>query len=197
MKPVERKCLSQILTCQHVPGMFLFLVTQSHITADVLGKKVFGHHLDKMGTEDPVAESFETVPWLNAAALPFSHLQSAKTENPPLLRENLVWCGGVWVWQGLRSKMNWEEMLFQPALCYFGGTSAASPRARWAVLRFTWWSSCSWRFFSFRQAAICPFWWSSGLPIVGLKSPVRLSRAFWPAQIQKRIFKRALLYCFL
>ena len=44
------------------PGMFLFLVTQSHITADVLGKRVFGHHLDKMGTEDPVAESFETVP---------------------------------------------------------------------------------------------------------------------------------------
>ena len=42
--------------------MFLFLVTQSHITADVLGKRVFGHHLDKMGTEDPVAESFETVP---------------------------------------------------------------------------------------------------------------------------------------
>eukprot|EP00913_Durusdinium_trenchii_P035605 g33319.t1 len=42
-------------------GMFLFLVTQSHITADVLGKKVFGHHLDKMGTEDPIAESFETV----------------------------------------------------------------------------------------------------------------------------------------
>lgn len=42
-------------------GMFLFLVTQSHITADVLGKRVFGHHLDKMGTEDPVAESFETV----------------------------------------------------------------------------------------------------------------------------------------
>ncbi len=40
--------------------MFLFLVTQSHITADVLGKRVFGHHLDKMGTEDPVAESFET-----------------------------------------------------------------------------------------------------------------------------------------
>eukprot|EP00434_Breviolum_minutum_P000311 symbB.v1.2.000259.t1/scaffold20.1/size571870/4 len=42
-------------------GMFLFLITQSHITADVLGKRVFGHHLDKMGTEDPVAESFETV----------------------------------------------------------------------------------------------------------------------------------------
>ena len=41
-------------------GMFLFLITQSHITADVLGKRVFGHHLDKMGTEDPVAESFET-----------------------------------------------------------------------------------------------------------------------------------------
>lgn len=40
--------------------MFLFLITQSHITADVLGKRVFGHHLDKMGTEDPVAESFET-----------------------------------------------------------------------------------------------------------------------------------------
>ena len=44
-------------------GMFLFLVTQSHITADVLARRVFGHHLDKMGTEDPVAESFETAPW--------------------------------------------------------------------------------------------------------------------------------------
>lgn len=44
------------------PGMFLFLVTQSHITADVLARKVFGQHLDKMGTEDPVAESFETAP---------------------------------------------------------------------------------------------------------------------------------------
>ncbi|CAJ1413415.1 unnamed protein product, partial [Effrenium voratum] len=42
-------------------GMFLFLVTQSHITEDVLGKKVFGDSLDEMGVADPVAESFETV----------------------------------------------------------------------------------------------------------------------------------------
>ena len=48
---------------QLAAGMFLFLITQSHITADVLGKRVFGHHLDKMGTEDPVAESFETATW--------------------------------------------------------------------------------------------------------------------------------------
>ena len=42
-------------------GMFLFLMTQSHVTQDVLGKQVFGDSLDEMEVGDPIAESFETV----------------------------------------------------------------------------------------------------------------------------------------
>eukprot|EP00439_Symbiodinium_sp_Y106_P038631 s1695_g4.t1 len=42
-------------------GMFLFLVTQSHVTEDVLARKVFGDSLKEFDAEDPVAESFETV----------------------------------------------------------------------------------------------------------------------------------------
>jgi len=42
-------------------GMFLFLMTQSHVTEDILGKKVFGDSLNEMEAGDPIAESFETV----------------------------------------------------------------------------------------------------------------------------------------
>ncbi|CAE7888409.1 Cetn4 [Symbiodinium necroappetens] len=42
-------------------GMFLFLMTQSHVTEDILGKKVFGDSLKEMEAGDPIAESFETV----------------------------------------------------------------------------------------------------------------------------------------
>ena len=42
-------------------GMFLFLMTQSHVTADILGKRVFGDTLKEMEAGDPIAESFETV----------------------------------------------------------------------------------------------------------------------------------------
>ena len=42
-------------------GMFLFLMTQSHVTQDVLGKRVFGDTLAELEVGDPIAESFETV----------------------------------------------------------------------------------------------------------------------------------------
>ncbi|CAE7332501.1 CML13 [Symbiodinium natans] len=42
-------------------GMFLFLVTQSKVSEDVLGRQVFGDSLKDFDAEDPVAESFETV----------------------------------------------------------------------------------------------------------------------------------------